>query len=205
MSWETNPFEPSDDGVILRNKAGVTRKDELGALEFVHVRANMKKALSMLQFEREITMTSWLRCHAILFSDLYPWAGQIRHVGVDKGPVRFNFPKDIVNETNAILRKANDPDFFASNMGKVYATLAFNHPFLDGNGRSLNTTFTELARRSGFGIAWDEVKKEAYLATLTHGIVLMEYEPLNRYLNDLKVPLEHYEPGNRLTKAHTPI
>jgi cell filamentation protein len=90
-------------------------------------------------------------------------------------------------------------------MGEVYATLAFSHPFLDGNGRSLNTTFTELARRSGFGIAWDEVKKEAYLATLTHGIVLMEYEPLNRYLNDLKVPLEHYEPGNRLTKAHTPI
>lgn len=61
-----------------------------------------------------------------------------------------------------------------------------------------------LARRSGFGIAWDEVRRETYLNTLTHGIMLMEYGPLDRYLNDLKVPLEHYESEVSLTHAHVP-
>lgn len=158
----------------------------------------------MLHMEKEITIKSWLRCHAILFGDLYPWAGQLRHVLVSKGPVRFNFPSEIVKETDEILIKSRNVDFFTTNMGEVYATMAFNHPFLDGNGRSLNATFTELARRSGFGIAWDEVEKETYLKTLTHGIMLLEYEPLDRYLNGLKVSLEHYEPGRRLTQAHKP-
>jgi len=202
MSWETNPWKPSQDGVILRNKFGTTNKAELDSLEFSYVRANMKQALSMLQSEKVITLKSWLRCHAILFADLYPWAGQIRHLETSRGHTPFNRINEIETSTNDMLSRAKDSSFFSENLGEVYSVLAFNHPFLDGNGRSLNAVFTELARRSGFGIAWDEVDKETYLSTLTQGVMFMMYDPLDRYLNDLKVSLDHYDPEASLTKAH---
>ncbi|WP_171049022.1 Fic family protein [Rhizobium sp. MHM7A] len=203
MSWDNNPWEPSEDGVILRNKFRVTDKAELDSLEFSFVRANMKQALAMLQLEKEITLQSWQRCHAILFSDLYPWAGQIRHLEARRRHAPFNYKNDIESSTNDMLSRAKDSSFFSDHLGEVYCVLAFNHPFIDGNGRTLNAVFTELARRSDFGIAWDKVNKETYLSALTQGVMFMMYNPLDGFLNDLKVMLDHYDPETSLTTAHT--
>jgi fido (protein-threonine AMPylation protein) len=40
--------------------------------------------------------------------------------------------------------------------------LAYGHPFLDGNDRTM-TVHTVLAQRAGFSIDWAATKKEAYL------------------------------------------
>lgn len=202
MSWDNNPWEPSEDGVILRNKFGVTDKTELDSLEFSFIRANMKQALEMLQLEKEITLLSWQRCHLILFNDLYPWAGQIRHLEARRGHVPFNFKNDIESSTNDMLSRSKDSSFFRDHLGEVYSVLAFNHPFIDGNGRTLNAVFTELARRNDFGISWDRVNKETYLSALTNGVMFMMYDSLNRYLYDLMVTLDHYDPEASLTMAH---
>jgi cell filamentation protein len=202
MSWDNNPWEPSEDGVILRNNFGVTTKAELDALEFTFVRANMAQALEMLKLEKEITLDSWQKCHEILFSDIYPWAGEIRHLEAGRGHVPFNFRNNIEHSTNDILGRTKDPSYLSEHLGEVYSILAFNHPFLDGNGRSLNAVFTELARRSDFGIAWDRVNKETYLSGLTSGVMFMLYEPLNSHLYDLMVILDYYDPEASLTAAH---
>lgn len=204
MSWDKNPWEPSEDGVILRNKFGVTSKDELDSLEFSYIRANTSQALEMLQLENEITLDSWQKCHSILFADLYPWAGQIRHLDARRGHVPFNFTKDIKSSTNEILSRTKDPSFLSGHLGEVYSVLAFNHPFLDGNGRSLNIVFTELARRNDFGIAWDRVDKETYLTGLTNGIMFMMYDQLHSHLYNLMVILDCYDPEASLSAAHKP-
>ena len=46
-------------------------------------------------------------------------------------------------------------------------TLAFAHPFLDGNGRALMVVHTELAHRAGISIDWQQTNKTDYLAALT--------------------------------------
>src|SRR3954468_7897067 len=48
--------------------------------------------------------------------------------------------------------------------------LAYGHPFLDGNGRTIMVIHAELARRAGFGIDWSATDKDRYLAALTQEI-----------------------------------
>lgn len=45
--------------------------------------------------------------------------------------------------------------------------LAYAHPFLDGNGRTIMTVDTELCRRAGIHIDWSHSEKAPYLAALT--------------------------------------
>ncbi len=37
--------------------------------------------------------------------------------------------------------------------------LAFAHPFLNGNGRTILLTFMELSFRAGFSVDWSKTKK----------------------------------------------
>lgn len=186
--WD--PFEDNHRKGLLRNKFGVMDQKRLKGLEFFSIEQNMQKALSVLKREKQIDLRSWRRTHAILLGTLYPWAGTIRHLDVRKGPVRFNTVPLIERETNRIFAKAAQPDFLTANLGYIYGELAFNHPFIDGNGRSLNTVFSELTRRNGFSICWNEVVKEDYLKHLTKAIVDAEYDDLNSYFNSLVVGIE---------------
>ena len=48
--------------------------------------------------------------------------------------------------------------------------LAYGHPFLDGNGRTIMVVHTELAQRAGISIDWAATSKTAYLTALTKEI-----------------------------------
>jgi cell filamentation protein len=45
--------------------------------------------------------------------------------------------------------------------------LAFGHPFLDGNGRTIMAVHCVLAHRAGIRIDWAKADKTAYLTALT--------------------------------------
>jgi len=55
----------------------------------------------------------------------------------------------------------------ASDPGELLGTLAYGHPFLDGNGRTIMVVHTELATRAGIHIDWAGTDKQDYLAALT--------------------------------------
>jgi cell filamentation protein len=57
--------------------------------------------------------------------------------------------------------------------------LAFAHPFLDGNGRTLILVHMELCHRSGFSIDWSRTQKDKYLTELSREI----YDPRNGALD----------------------
>ena len=48
--------------------------------------------------------------------------------------------------------------------------LAYGHPFLDGNGRTIMVIHTELAQRAGISIEWAATSKTEYLTALTQEI-----------------------------------
>jgi len=54
--------------------------------------------------------------------------------------------------------------------GEIMGYLAFGHPFLDGNGRTIMTVHSVLAQRAGFSIDWSATTKDAYLDALTREI-----------------------------------
>lgn len=199
--WD--PFNDGADAPILRNKLGVTAVEKLSNAEFASIGIRMPRALVALRISK-LNFDAWKKTHGILFGAIYPWAGTIRHVDVVKGPVRFNFKENVEQETSQVFAAAEDLDWFRAHLGQTYGELAFNHPFLDGNGRSLNTVFSEMARRAGFGIAWDKVIKRTYLAHLTNATLGTDYQGLDEYLNTLKVPLDGYDAATSLTSASAP-
>ena len=69
-----------------------------------------------------------------------------------------------------------------SKPGTVLGNLAYAHPFLDGNGRTILTVHAELCRRAGIHIAWREVDKATYLIALTQEINDPSQGHLDRFL-----------------------
>ena len=51
--------------------------------------------------------------------------------------------------------------------GEIMGYLAYAHPFLDGNGRTIMVVHAVLARRAGFSIDWATTEKADYLSALT--------------------------------------
>jgi cell filamentation protein len=66
--------------------------------------------------------------------------------------------------------------------GEVVGYLAYGHPFLDGNGRTIMLLHAVLADRAGFSIDWAATSKDAYLGALTEEIDQPGKGALDRYL-----------------------
>jgi len=62
--------------------------------------------------------------------------------------------------------------------------LAFAHPFLDGNERTLLLVFMELCYRAGFAIDWSKTNKDHYLQALSDEI----REPFKGHLDHYLKP-----------------
>ncbi|MGA7071562.1 hypothetical protein [Bradyrhizobium sp.] len=80
--------------------------------------------------------------------------------------------------------------------------LAYAHPFLDGNGRTIMTVHSVLAQRSGFSIDWSATKKEAYLDALTKEIENPSKGYLDAYLKSLmRDPVSHEQLATAVVQA----
>jgi cell filamentation protein len=113
-----------------------------------------------------------LKTHKTLFEAVFPWAGEDRrinapHIHVKKGAIFFAHPDDIRKAIDYALDKGQDKAAMAERPGEVMGYLAYGHPFLDGNGRTIMLIHAELARRAGIGVDWAATDKDKYLAALT--------------------------------------
>lgn len=157
----------------LRNVAGTNDMQLVKILEHESFRANVDKALGDLTKAKEITYDHILQTHKTLFSPVYPWAGEDRTKNlpdraVTKGGKHFFAdPHEIPVSVGYALRQGNDKAFMANKPGEVMGSLAYAHPFLDGNGRTILVVHTEMARRAGIQVNWQRTDKTAYLDALT--------------------------------------
>jgi hypothetical protein len=70
----------------------------------------------------------------------------------------------------------------ASRPGHVMGTLAYSHPFLDGNGSTIMTLHAELAHRAGIRIEWEKTNKTEYINALTRELENPSKGELDAYL-----------------------
>jgi len=101
---------------------------------------------------------------------------------VVKGDVQFAHPKDIRSAVGYALRHGQDKAFMADKPGEIMGYLAYGHPFLDGNGRTIMVIHAALAQRAGIGIDWAATAKPAYLNALTKEIDAPGEGHLDAYL-----------------------
>jgi cell filamentation protein len=70
----------------------------------------------------------------------------------------------------------------ASRPGEVMGYLAYGHPFLEGNGRTIMVVHSILADRAGISIDWAATSKDEYLSALTKEIDSPDKGELDAYL-----------------------
>lgn len=192
------PFDPFGDHSTrgyLRNVAGEADPDRLRRLEYLAFSASLPAALAGLRQRKSVDYAAMLATHRILFGSVYPWAGQDRlttapGIAIAKGGIAdlFAHPRDIERAADYALSIARDPARMRASPGEVFGALAYAHPFLDTNGRSIMTVHADLTRRAGFHIDWQAIDKPAFLAALTE-----ELRQPGRAMDRLLAP--HIRPG----------
>lgn len=168
-------FDPFGDFATrgyLRNIAKAKDPEIVQRLQHNSFLTGIDAAFAQLQAQPRLSYGDVLRTHKTLFEAVFPWAGEDRltnaaHLFVKKGPILFAHPNDIRKAVDYALEKGQDKTFMTQRPGEVMGYLAYGHPFLDGNGRTIMLIHAELTRRAGFNIDWSTTDKDQYLAALT--------------------------------------
>lgn len=174
---ELNILDPYGDyqtAGYLRNHFKEKDLEIVAHLEAAAFYDHVTEAIRLLRKHAVITYAHVLQTHKCLFESVYPWAGEDRSVNApDIAIVRagynklFTHPQDIRRATDYALHRASDSHDLREHPGEIFGYFAHAHPFLEGNGRTILTVFTELCRRSGFYVRWDQIAKKIFLETLT--------------------------------------
>jgi cell filamentation protein len=147
----------------------------------------LDEAFAHLAKSKVLTYNDVLKTHGILFGAVYPWAGQDRtqtapKLTIKKAAIIFANAPEIPAAVEHALRKGQEKDYMKARPGEIMGYLAYGHPFLDGNGRTIMTVHSVLAQRAGFSIDWSVTKKDAYLDALTKEIENPPKGHLDAYL-----------------------
>lgn len=167
-----DPFGDFESQGYLRNVANEKDLDIVRRLEHTSFITGIDLAFESLLKSKHLVYGDVLRTHKILFEAVYPWAGQDRlqiapDVAISKGPVLFAHPQDIRPAVEFALNRGQDKKAMAARPGEIMGYLAYAHPFLDGNGRTIMIVHGVMAQRAGFSIDWAATDKADYLSALT--------------------------------------
>jgi cell filamentation protein len=182
-----DPFDDFETRGYLRNLLGEKDPAIIKHLEHSSFIAGIPEAFKYLSSMQKLSYRDVLHTHKLLFGDMYPWAGQDRaqtspDIAVSKGRVLFAHPNDARAAVEYALKVGSDKSFMAAKPGEVMGYLAYGHPFLDGNGRTIMVIHTELAQRAGISIEWAATSKIEYLTALTQEIETPGAGHLDAYL-----------------------
>jgi cell filamentation protein len=182
-----DPFGDFETRGYLRNVFGEKDPEFIRHLEHSSFVESVDEAFERLAKIEHLSYRDVLDTHKVLFGDIYPWAGQDRrliapNIAVSKGSVLFSHPNDARVAVEHALRMGQDASVMAAKPGEVMGYLAYGHPFLDGNGRTIMVVHAVLAQRAGISIDWGSTDKAAYLAALTRELENPDRECLDRYL-----------------------
>jgi cell filamentation protein len=172
------PFDPFGDFEsrgYLRNIAGEKDLEIVRRLEHVSFTTGLDETFKQLSAVKQLTYKDVLDTHKNLFEAVYPWAGEDRahnapELAISRGGILFAHPQDIRRAIDLALIKGQTKEFMQQKPGEVMGCLAFGHPFLDGNGRTIMVVHAVLAQRAGISIDWASTDKSAYLSALAQEI-----------------------------------
>jgi cell filamentation protein len=167
-----DPFGDFETQGYLRNLAKEKDPDIVRRLEHASFMTGIDAAFERLAEVKRLFYPDVLETHRTLFEAVYPWAGQDRRttapeLAISKGTVLFAHPDHIQRAVDYALAHGQDKEFMRAKPGEIMGYLAYAHPFLDGNGRTIMVVHGVMTQRAEFSIAWAATGKADYLSALT--------------------------------------
>lgn len=201
-----DPFGDFASRGYLRNHAGQKDLGKIKQLEHAAFRGSVLKAVVALEGREHLAYDDLKAVHAILFADVYPWAGQDRRenapdLDITKAGIKglFSDPMDIELAASHALERGQKVAVMRQRPGEIMGYLAHAHPFLDGNGRAIMVLHSELCRRAGLHVDWSQTEKTAYLDALTKEL----QQPGRGHLDTYLQPFVRAERLERGADAHS--
>ena len=115
--------------------------------------------------------------HAILFGDLFDWAGIPRTIDISKGSTRFCNVSYIKNEAIKLFSKLESNNYLQDHefeklikcLAEYYCDINVIHPFREGNGRAQRLLFEHIILNCGYDINFATVTKDEWITANIHG------------------------------------
>lgn len=158
--------------MTLENKLGLTEAADLARAE-----EKLSKARAALLFEQGLldtfpagTFAGLAAIHQFLFEEVYPFAGQMRHVNISTGQFRF---ASVLYLADALRRIDQMPQGNFDEIIEKHVEMNVAHPFREGNGRSTRLWLDAMLKQALHVVVdWSRIDREAYLQA-------MERSPVN--------------------------
>ncbi|MFK8258737.1 putative adenosine monophosphate-protein transferase Fic [Erwinia sp. AnSW2-5] len=168
--------------LVLQNKLGIQDADTLIQAERDITRIKIE---DIHYFPPPWDLTYFQHLHSILFSDLYPWAGQLRTVDISKGGTRFCRSGRIIPEIQKLFQLLDQEQWlsglsreeFCQKIAEYYCEFNMIHPFREGNGRVQRLFFEHLTLSAGFTLDWADITVEEWIQANIDG-VFVNYAPM---------------------------
>lgn len=151
-------FEPGSRGRVLKNLLGIRSVREMGQCESEALLAVTLQLIDEVPVDRRFTSGDLRRMHRLWLGEIYPWAGDYRHVNLAKGKFMFaaagQIPGLMKNFERGLLSEFTPCHFVdmedqARALAVVHAELVLIHPFRDGNGRCARLLATLMGLQAG--------------------------------------------------------
>ena len=159
----------SQDGQACpKNHFGITSYAELARLEKVYVQQRSVE-IGQRGLAGVFDRVHLCSIHGYLFQDVFPWAGQLRLVGLSKaGGAAFAVPQFITPALDDLFGKLEregrlrglSVDAFAQRGAFYLGEINAIHPFREGNGRTQREFLRQLAVAAGHTISWEGFTQE---------------------------------------------
>jgi cell filamentation protein len=182
-------FDPFGDYQIkgyLRNTQAEMDRSIMRKWEHAVYVSNIVSVVGYVRNDKPVTYKTLLNTHRQIFGTVYPWAGCDRsniNITICKGGYQklFAHPRSVQRAAEYAISRACVPSDLGNYPGEIFGFFAHAHPFLDGNGRTILTVYSELCRRAGFLIDWPQIPKSNFLEALTKELM----EPSVGHLDSL--------------------
>lgn len=154
-----DPYVDAASGV-LRNRLGITDPQRLQRAEADLTLAALAD-LGARTLPGAYDLEHLRSFHREIFADVYPWAGEIRVVGIAKTDP-FCSPQHIEAYSTEVfghlakegILRGLPRNRFVDRLTHYFAEVNAIHPFREGNGRAQRAFFRQLSRESGWPIDW---------------------------------------------------
>jgi cell filamentation protein len=191
-------FDPFGDYEIrgyLRNTQAEMDRSIMRKWEHAVYVSNIVSVVGYVRNDTPITYKTLLNTHRQIFETVYPWAGSDRskfNIAIGKGGYQklFAHPLSIRRAAEYAISRASVPSDLGKNPGEIFGFFAHAHPFLDGNGRTILTVYSELCRRAGFLIDWPQIPKSDFLGALTKELMKPSAGHLDSLLRSYMIKVE---------------